>query len=231
MSLISLLFRASVSKVQCYFMGWVISIVLSLFVRSKESFESFNVDIVRLQMLRFVKSFARRKGLRRTMVVLRMPMLWTCAQTLIISWAVVFVLSSSLLITLFVEQRLKECSFFFCRDSFVEPTRGGGTCVESGKRKLAVAFSDYVFESMSWYSVLLSRRFNGFFCDEWFRLCLLNLFRSKESFESFKADAVCLQTIALLIHLRSAKVRVGRWYCIECRCFGLARKRWSLLGL
>jgi hypothetical protein len=66
----------------------------------------------------------------------------------------------------FLEQRLKECSFFFCRDSFVEPTRGGGTCVESGKRKLAVAFSDYVFESMSWYSVLLSRRFNGFFCDE-----------------------------------------------------------------
>ena len=117
MSLISLLFRASVSKVQCYFMWWVISIVLSLFVRSKESFESFNVDIVRLQMLRFVKSFARRKGLRRTMVVLRMPMLWTCAQTLIISWAVcaiVFIVDNTFCRTKAERVFVFLLSWFFC---------------------------------------------------------------------------------------------------------------------
>ena len=131
------------------------------------------------------------------MEVFKMATLWTCAHTLIIAWAVVFVLSSSLLITS-CRPKAERVIVFLCRVSFVEsdPVMVDlSWFVESGQRYLAVAF---VRLTCLWFpcsSELLSRRFNVISCDEWFRMCFLYLFRSKESFESFNVDIVRLQML------------------------------------
>ena len=161
----------------------------------------------------FCYIFAKRKGSRQAMEVFKMATLWTCAHTLIIAWAVVFVLSSSLLITS-CRPKAERVIVFLCRVSFVEsdPVMVDlSWFVESGQRYLAVAF---VRLTCLWFpcsSELLSRRFNVISCDEWFRLCFLYLLGVKNRSNLLMLTSCVYKCFALLNHLRGEKVCVGRW--------------------